>query len=86
MSTLNRPESPVHEEDGEVQTTNQKQSGGKTKYGIQTKSGKWLNTYNKAYYDLAARLVNTGFRLKFKFQQTTGGFDLVELSEIPPTT
>lgn len=86
MSTLNRPESPVHEEDGEVQTTNQKQSGGKTKYGIQTKSGKWLNTFNKAYYDLAARLVNTGFRLKFKFQQTTGGFDLVELTEIPPAT
>lgn len=81
----NAPTGPVMEFDDTITRTNSKDIGkGRTKYGICTGSGRWINTINDDAGRRANRLKGTNIQAKFKIVKNDYGFELVEMQEIPP--
>jgi hypothetical protein len=81
----NAPTGPILEFDDTITRTNSKDIGkGRTKYGICTGSGRWINTINDDAGRRANRLKGTNIQAKFKIVKNDYGFELVEMQEIPP--
>ena len=79
------PAGPIMEFDDSITRTNSKDIGkGRTKYGICTGSGRWINTIDNDAGTRANRLKGTNIQVRFKIVKNDYGFELVEMQEIPP--